>query len=80
MPVLDSMGGGAWPILVDGASCLVNSLRSSLNLLISLMLLPKANVGSQVARGTLPVYHKEVCGDSRSVMPLDVFFLHTAET
>ncbi len=44
---LDSMGGGAWPFLVGGVICLVNSvnerdldlLNSSGNLLISWILL-----------------------------------------
>ncbi len=50
---LDSMGGGAWPFLVGGVICLVNSvnerdldlLNSSANLRLRLILL----------RGTLPV-------------------------
>jgi hypothetical protein len=67
---LDSMGGGAWPFLVGGVICLVNSvnerdldlLNSSSNLWIRMKLL----------RGTLGRLPKEVRGNNRSVMPLDV--------
>ena len=64
------MGGGAWPFLVGGVICLVNSvnerdldlLNSSANLWLRLQLL----------RGTLSLSDKEVRGNNRSVMPLDV--------
>ena len=67
---LDSMGGGAWPFLVGGVICLVNSvnerdldlLNSSENLRILTILL----------RGTIGYKPMEVRGNNRSVMPLDV--------
>ncbi len=38
---LDSMGGGAWPFLVGGVICLVNSVNErDLNLLTSRTILP----------------------------------------
>ncbi len=49
---LDSMGGGAWPFLVGGVICLVNSVNErDLDLLNS-----TANFDSfGLLRGTLPV-------------------------
>ncbi len=49
---LDSMGGGAWPFLVGGVICLVNSVNErDLDLLSS-----TANFDSfGLLRGTLPV-------------------------
>ena len=36
---LDSMGGGAWPFLVGGVICLVNSVNErDLNLLTSMLI------------------------------------------
>ncbi len=69
---LDSMGGGAWPFLVGGVICLVNSVNErDLDLLTS-----PANCFLRLVRGLLrgtiggnPV---EVRGENRSVMPLDV--------
>ncbi len=51
---LDSMGGGAWPFLVGGVICLVNSVNErDLSLLNS-----RANtscIGFRLLRGTLGV-------------------------
>ena len=68
---LDSMGGGAWPFLVGGVICLVNSvnerdldlLNSMANSIVDSYTLLRGTIGSQ------PV---EVRGNNRSVMPLDV--------
>ena len=50
---LDSMGGGAWPFLVGGVICLVNSVNErDLNLLNSYTWL---RLRGQLLRGTLRV-------------------------
>jgi hypothetical protein len=68
---LNSMGGGAWPFLVGGVICLVNSVNErDLDLLNSL-----ANslwIRTQLLRGTIGSQPVEVRGNNRSVMPLDV--------
>ena len=67
---LDSVGGGAWPFLVGGVICLVNSVNErDLDLLNS-----SANlrVRTQLLRGTIGSQPVEVRGNNRSVMPLDV--------
>ncbi len=67
---LDSMGGGAWPFLVGGVICLVNSVNErDLDLLNS-----SANlrVRARLLRGTIGSQPVEVRGNNRSVMPLDV--------
>ena len=47
------MGGGAWPFLVGGVICLVNSVNErDLNLLNSF---PDLRIGLQLLRGTLYV-------------------------
>ena len=64
------MGGGAWPFLVGGVICLVNSVNErDLNLLNSAVFLRKC---VSLLRGTLTPKRKEVWGNNRSVMPLDV--------
>ena len=80
---LDSMGGGAWPFLVGGVICLVNSVNErDLSLLTSRLNLD----WNRLLRGTLWSKHKEVWGNNRSVMPLDVLgrtratLMHTAST
>ena len=63
------MGGGAWPFLVGGVICLVNSVNErDLSLLTRLVVRERRSL----LRGTLCVNHKEVWGNNRSVMPLDV--------
>ena len=55
---LDSMGGGAWPFLVGGVICLVNSVNErDLSLLTSDALSRK---GSPLLRGTIRVQRMEV--------------------
>ena len=58
MLVLDSMGGGAWPFLVGGVICLVNSVNErDLILLNSGAFLRKC---VSLLRGTLTPKRKEV--------------------
>ena len=67
------MGGGAWPFLVGGVICLVNSVNErDLNLLNS-----HAARSSRVGRRLhflegLLVSNQSQQGNNRSVMPLDV--------
>ena len=73
---LDFMGGGAWPFLVGGVICLVDSVNErdlgQLNgLLDTSRYLPLC--------GTIGGKRKEVRGNNRSVMPLDVLG-HTRAT
>ncbi len=66
---LDSMGGGAWPFLVGGVICLVNSVNDrDLDLLTSTLNLDSGDF----LEGLSDVQPKEVRGNNRSVMPLDV--------
>ncbi len=66
---LDSMGGGAWPFLVGGVICLVNSVNErDLDLLTSTLNLDSGDF----LEGLSDVQPKEVRGNNRSVMPLDV--------
>jgi hypothetical protein len=68
---LDSMGGGAWPFLVGGVICLVNSVnerdRDLLNSAVN-----DASLSWELLRGTIESKSVEVRGNNRSVMPLDV--------
>ncbi len=64
------MGGGAWPFLVGGVICLVNSVNER-----DLRLLNSASMGLpsvELLRGTMGVQPMEVGGNNRSVMPLGV--------
>ena len=64
------MGGGAWPFLVGGVICLVNSVNErDLDLLNSLA---NACIRAALLRGTIGTKPMEVRGNNRSVMPLDV--------
>ena len=64
------MGGGAWPFLVGGAICLVNSVNErDLSLLTSYA---EVTLRGQLLRGTMAFQAKEVWGNNRSMMPLDV--------
>ena len=69
MTFLDSMGGGAWPFLVGGAICLVNSdnERDSSLLNSSTILY----VGDNFLEGQVAFSHARL-SNNRSVMPLDV--------
>ena len=64
------MGGGAWPFLVRGFICLVNSDNErDLNLLNR----PACSLSRcGLLRGTAGFKPAEVLGNNRSVMPLDV--------
>lgn len=65
---LDSMGGGAWPFLVGGVICLVNSVNER-----DLNLLNRSRIFNLVSfLEGLCAKHMEVWGNNRSVMPLDV--------
>ncbi len=60
---LDSMGGGAWPFLVGGAICLVNSVNErDLSLLTSnsypLLVLPPAAVNGVAPSWMLAVIQR----------------------
>jgi hypothetical protein len=67
---LDSMGGGAWPFLVGGVICLVNSVNErDLDLLNSSLLDSR---GRCFLEGLSDFQPMEVRGNNRSVMPLDV--------
>ena len=65
------MGGGAWPFLVGGVICLVNSVNErDLDLLNSSGIDASMLLG--LLRGTIGSKPVEVRGNNRSVMPLDV--------
>ncbi len=67
---LDSMGGGAWPFLVGGVICLVNSVNErDLDLLNSTRY---HSIFLHFLEGLSVGYPTEVRGNNRSVMPLDV--------
>ncbi len=64
------MGGGAWPFLVGGVICQVNSGNErDLRLLNSHVMLC---IHGRLLRGTTGGEPAEVGGNNRSVMPLDV--------
>ena len=63
------MGGGAWPFLVGGAICLVNSDNERDPDLLNSVCLATSTV---LLRGTMGGKPMEVLGENRSVMPLDV--------
>ena len=65
----DSMGGGAWPFLVSGAICLVNSDNERDS--IHLNRIPDFRSGF-LLRGTVREHTPRKGGHNRSVMPLDV--------
>ena len=66
------MGGGAWPFLVGGAICLVNSdnERDS-DLLTSPSIYPVRPVDADFLEGQVAYSHARL-SNNRSVMPLDV--------
>ena len=62
------MGGGAWPILVGGVTCLVNfDNERDPNYIVVDVLLLKLSTPIWTSSKSL----KEVSGEIRSVMPLD---------
>ncbi len=64
------MGGGAWPFLVGGVICLVNSVNERDPRLLNSC--TNQFAWCQLLRGTFGDQPKEVGGNNRSVMPLDV--------
>ena len=65
------MGGGAWPFLVGGVICLVNSVNERDRRLLN----SSANgffIGESFLEGRSFYKMKEDGGNNRSVMPLDV--------
>ena len=63
------MGGGAWPFLVGGAICLVNSDNERDSSLLNSSLIPF--VGANFLEGQVAFSHTRL-SNNRSVMPLDV--------
>ena len=66
------MGGGAWPFLVGGVICLVNSDNERDLRLLNSHAVPLCTRGLLLLRGTMGGKLMEVGGNNRSVMPLDV--------
>jgi len=66
------MGGGAWPFLVGGVICLVNSDNERDLRLLNSHAMPLCIRGVRLLRGTMSGKLMEVGGNNRSVMPLDV--------
>ena len=63
------MGGGAWPFLVGGAICLVNSDNERDSSLLNSS--PISFVGVNFLEGQVAFSHTRL-SNNRSVMPLDV--------
>ncbi len=63
------MGGGAWPFLVGGAICLVNSYNERDSSLLNSS--PIDSVGVNFLEGRVAFSHTRL-SNNRSVMPLDV--------
>ena len=63
------MGGGAWPFLVGGAICLVNSDNERDSSLLNSS--PIQFVGANFLEGQVAFSHTRL-SNNRSVMPLDV--------
>ncbi len=63
------MGGGAWPFLVGGAICLVNSDNERDSSLLNSS--PIDSVGVNFLEGQVAFGHTRL-SNNRSVMPLDV--------
>ncbi len=63
------MGGGAWPFLVGGAICLVNSDNERDSSLLNSS--PTDSVGVNFLEGQVAFSHTRL-SNNRSVMPLDV--------
>ncbi len=63
------MGGGAWPFLVGGAICLVNSDNERDSSLLNSS--PVDSVGVNFLEGQVAFSHTRL-SNNRSVMPLDV--------
>ena len=63
------MGGGAWPFLVGGAICLVNSDNERDSILLTSP--PTIQPGDDFLEGQMLYKHTKL-SNNRSVMPLDV--------
>ena len=63
------MGGGAWPFLVGGAICLVNSDNERDSSLLNSS--PVVLAGANFLEGQVALSHTRL-SNNRSVMPLDV--------
>ena len=70
-PFLDSVGGGAWPFLVGGVICLVNSDNERDSSLLIRLCRPLL-ADTALPRGTDGVFSRMRKSNNRSVMPLDV--------
>ena len=67
------MGGGAWPFLVGGVICLVDSDNERDSSLLNRRAIPVSGVDSiLLLRGTSGVPSHAKLSNNRSVMPLDV--------
>ena len=64
------MGGGAWPFLVGGVICLVNSVNERDYYLLNSM--PGLSARTYFLEGLAICKWLEVSSNNRSVMPLDV--------
>ena len=64
------MGGGAWPFVVGGVICLVNSVNERDLILLNSFMYLRIYIG--FLEGLCDFKRKEVWGNNRSVMPLDV--------
>ena len=66
------MGGGAWPFLVGGAICLVNSDNERDSSLLTSPSIPRfVSVDADFLEGQVAFSHARL-SNNRSVMPLDV--------
>ena len=66
------MGGGAWPFLVGGAICLVNSDNERDSSLLNRRGIDLSVLSALLLRGTSGVPSHAKLSNNRSVMPLDV--------
>ena len=66
------MGGGAWPFLVGGVICLVNSVNERDPSLLNSGVLPQCKASIFLEGLRSRIKPEEVWGNNRSVMPLDV--------
>ena len=68
---LDSVGGGAWPFLVGGVICLVNSVNERDHCLLNSPV-SESSLTAGFLEGRAFYQMQEDSGYNRSVMPLDV--------
>ena len=65
------MGGGAWPFLVGGAICLVNSDNERDSGMLTSYATPERSASPNFLEGQVAFSHPRL-SNNRSVMPLDV--------